>query len=105
MQETWTDNRKTELTFSLEDPDAARRAADRAIDACHNGLVGFTLSGPNLGGWNRIHESSYTLAIVGPLAWPEREAILAALFAAGCEAIQVEWYESSDGYRVAEVRA
>lgn len=102
MIETWADTRRCELSFSLADPERALDAAESAACAADAIGAGFTLRA-GTGGWNGEREASYSIAIVGTLAPVHRDAILRAIHAAGCKAVQVEEWDGAS-YRVAEVR-
>lgn len=105
MRETWTDNRRCELTFSHTDPAIGRSAAEAAAASCDAIGAGFTLR-EGEGGWRGERELSFSLAIVGEqadYADASREYVLRAIHRAGCEAVQVELWDGAS-YRVAEVR-
>jgi hypothetical protein len=96
---TWRAESACVLTFSLRGRRAARRAA-RAALAAVPAPGGATLAAA-VGTWQGRRERAYTLAMVGRSAPPL--AVLRALRAAGCAAIQVETF-SPRGYSVREVR-
>ena len=97
MRVTWTDKRRTDITFSLPGASAARAALQDALSA----VEGATVSGPHEGYWRGERETSYTISLVGTTRMPA--ALIRELHAAGCEAVQVEMF-GPEGYRVAEVR-